>query len=103
MEQPMSGTPESFGESLLRETRDLARGLDRTLRGHNGHIGLVAKVERLEERVAELFDDKAATHRLKLYTGKAEEAKWKAIALWGGAFSGFGTLLYEIWTKLTGG
>lgn len=103
MERPMSAQPESFAERMLHEIASDVKDLARTLRGHNGSIGLVAKVDRLEERLAEILDDRAEQKRLKLYRDGSQEAKWKAWAIWGGVALAFVGAIVDALKALTGG
>lgn len=108
MEQRMSATPESegFAIRLLREiagdVKELRKEVHRTLWGYNSHVGLVAKVERNEERLDELFDDKAARRKMRIHSDGTAESKWKAWLIWGGVVAAFIGLLGDILAALTG-
>lgn len=39
---------------MLREVQEMTRDSHRTLRGHNGHDGLIARLSKLEEQLEEL-------------------------------------------------
>jgi hypothetical protein len=96
-----------MAEDLLHEIRDNMRDLSRALRGHNGDIGLVARVHALEEWMRELRRDAHREtndrKRLKLYADERGVAKWKAAAIWGGVALAVVGALIDAYKALSGG
>jgi hypothetical protein len=104
-EEPLG--PYGIAEGLLHEIRDDTRELARAIRGHNGEIGLVAKVHALEEWMHEVKRKGEAERndmkRLKLYADERGIAKWKAFAIWGGVALAVLGALVDAYKAINGG
>ena len=78
---------------IIRDIHEAVQDIDVTLRGERGENGLVSRVGHLERTCTELrktLDDVHVRLTLKVYpTEEVQQAKWKALAIWGGVALAF--------------